>query len=150
MDLDEELKNDFTFSRFSPEKQDQIRQLVSYVTLMGLSGKDLISIGGRLERLDKIKERNNNKKIAVLYENRLKEHFSGSYYKRKFTFTSDNLVKYQLIAQTGYVANVDVKNLKTSESRNFVVEDFNVGSGQKKYLYKIALNIHHGFIKLDF
>lgn len=39
------------FKRFSKDKQEQIRQLVSFATLMGLSGKDLVSIGGKLDRI---------------------------------------------------------------------------------------------------
>lgn len=36
--------------RFSKEKMIQVEQLISYATLMGLTGTDLISIGGRIER----------------------------------------------------------------------------------------------------
>lgn len=36
--------------RFPKEKQEQVEQLMNYTTLMGLSGTDLISIGGRMER----------------------------------------------------------------------------------------------------
>lgn len=40
----------FKLKRFADEKQDQVEQLVAYATMLGLSGKDLISIGGRMER----------------------------------------------------------------------------------------------------
>lgn len=40
----------FKLKRFSDEKQDQVEQLVAYATMLGLSGKDLISIGGKMER----------------------------------------------------------------------------------------------------
>ena len=39
------------FRRFSAEKQDQIRALVNYATLMGLDGRDLVSIGNKLNRI---------------------------------------------------------------------------------------------------
>lgn len=45
------------FKRFSADKQEQIRQLVSFATLMGLTGKDLISIGGKLDRINQNRER---------------------------------------------------------------------------------------------
>jgi hypothetical protein len=40
----------FKLRRFSDEKQDQVEQLIGYATMLGLSGKDLISIGGKMER----------------------------------------------------------------------------------------------------
>jgi len=45
-----DVSNDLKFRRFGKEKQEQIRQLVVYATMMNLSGKDLISIGGVLDR----------------------------------------------------------------------------------------------------
>jgi hypothetical protein len=37
--------------RFSDEKKDQIEQLVSYATMLGLTGRDLVSIGGKMDRI---------------------------------------------------------------------------------------------------
>lgn len=51
------------FKRFPEEKQDQIRQLVGYATLMGLTGKDLVSIGGKLDRIKAARERASNLEI---------------------------------------------------------------------------------------
>ena len=36
--------------RFTAEKMVQIEQLMSYATLMGLTGEDLVSIGGKMAR----------------------------------------------------------------------------------------------------
>lgn len=49
------------FSRFPAEKQEQIRQLVAYTTLMGLTGKDLVSIGGKLDRVQQRREVDQNR-----------------------------------------------------------------------------------------
>ena len=54
------MEDDLIFKRFPADKQDQVRGLVEYATLMGLSGKDLISIGGKLDRLKAAAERNRN------------------------------------------------------------------------------------------
>jgi hypothetical protein len=59
MDDEEEL----VFKRFPADKQDQVRQLVGYAMLMGLSGKDLVSIGGKLDRLKLAREKNANLEI---------------------------------------------------------------------------------------
>lgn len=52
------------FKRFPAEKQDQVRGLVNYATLMGLTGKDLVSIGGKLDRLKDQRELARNKEIV--------------------------------------------------------------------------------------
>lgn len=36
--------------RFSDDKQDQIEQLISYATMLGLTGTDLVAIGGKMDR----------------------------------------------------------------------------------------------------
>ena len=36
--------------RFSKEKMQQVEQFIAYATLMGLTGEDLVSIGGKLTR----------------------------------------------------------------------------------------------------
>jgi len=59
--VDEEVT--IEFSRFSKEKQDQVRALVNYATLMGLNGKDLVSIGGKLDRVKARREINTNRAI---------------------------------------------------------------------------------------
>ena len=56
------------FRRFSKEKQEQVRGLVQYATLMGLSGKDLISIGGKLDRLKEQEQRKRNVEIVESFE----------------------------------------------------------------------------------
>ena len=40
-------------SRFTSDKQDLIEQFVEYAQLMGLSGRDLVAIGGKLDRESK-------------------------------------------------------------------------------------------------
>ena len=56
------------FKRFSADKQEQIRQLVAYTQLMGLTGKDLVSIGGKLDRIQRRKELESNLAIGLSYE----------------------------------------------------------------------------------
>jgi hypothetical protein len=58
--MDEE---ELVFKRFPADKQEQVRQLVGYATLMGLSGKDLVSIGGKLDRIKAARERASNMEI---------------------------------------------------------------------------------------
>jgi len=65
MTEDQELEKELIFKRFPEEKQEQVRGLVSYATLMGLTGKDLVSIGQKLVRMDVAHEkRSNSARIA--------------------------------------------------------------------------------------
>jgi hypothetical protein len=64
---------DLKFRRFDDNKQEQIRQLVGYCTLMGLTGKDLISIGNKLERIKKANEMEQNLAIGLSYQIKLVE-----------------------------------------------------------------------------
>lgn len=56
------------FKRFPAEKQEQVRGLVQYATLMGLTGKDLVSIGGKLDRLKESAERARNVEIVESFD----------------------------------------------------------------------------------
>lgn len=49
----------FKLSRFSNARQDQVEQLISYAEMLGLSGRDLVAIGGKMDR-----EQTKIKKIA--------------------------------------------------------------------------------------
>ena len=49
----------FKLNRFSEARQDQVEQLISYAELLGLSGRDLVAIGGKMDR-----ERAKAKKVA--------------------------------------------------------------------------------------
>ena len=40
----------FKLNRFSQARQDQVEQLISYAELLGLSGRDLVAIGGKMDR----------------------------------------------------------------------------------------------------
>ena len=44
-------QDEIIFCRFPEAKQPQVRQLVQWARLLGLTGRDLISIGGKLDRL---------------------------------------------------------------------------------------------------
>ena len=60
MNKEEEL----LFKRFPAEKQEQVRQLVAYAQLMGLDGKDLVSIGGKLDRIKATAEYKRNRSLV--------------------------------------------------------------------------------------
>ena len=40
----------FKLNRFSEARQDQVEQLIAYAELLGLTGRDLVAIGGKMDR----------------------------------------------------------------------------------------------------
>ena len=54
--------------RFSEGKQDQIEQLIGYATMLGLTGTDLVAIGGKIEREKKKEQRIANKALIAGFE----------------------------------------------------------------------------------
>ena len=59
---------ELTFKRFPENKQEQIRQFVAYAQMCGLSGKDIRSIGDKLDRERKAEERRQNMEIVKGFE----------------------------------------------------------------------------------
>lgn len=49
----------FKLNRFSEARQDQVEQLIAYAELLGLTGRDLVAIGGKMDR-----EKSKVKKLA--------------------------------------------------------------------------------------
>ena len=149
MELDQELEQDLTFRRFSPDKQDQIRQLVSYTTLLGLTGKDLISIGGRLERIEKTRVMRSNKAIAAPYMEQIEEMWSGGRnYSRRFIYRLESGKEYQI--ETDHWLSIKITNLATKKEKKMTMQHYEVGFSQRSKMYTIALNVHDGHIKFDF
>lgn len=60
--------SEITFKRFPENKQEQIRQFVAYAQMCGLSGKDIRSIGDKLDRERKAVERRQNMEIVKGFE----------------------------------------------------------------------------------
>lgn len=144
------------FKRFSAEKQEQVRQLVSYATLMGLSGKDLVSIGGKLDRIKARNESTAMIRIAEGYYHSIQPVSRPGKDGRTF----DEHRKWKYTDQEGKVwhfntdsrFSCDVRSIATGKRRHFYLEDYTLGRRLGKDGPKIAalLALHHGDIVLDF
>ena len=77
--MSESQEEELFFKRFPEEKQDQVRQLVSFATLMGLTGKDLVSIGGKLDRIRAATERVRLRGIVNDMELKVNKNDRGRY-----------------------------------------------------------------------
>lgn len=152
-DLTEEVL--LEFKRFAPEKQDQIRQLVSYATLMGLSGKDLISIGGKLDRVKERQQHEALVRIAEGYEAETKpvgrskqEQESNRWHKWRYVDANGVAWRFNTSSRWG----CEVTNESTGKTKRFSLEEYfpKSRSSSKIYKFNALLNLHHGKIMLNF
>lgn len=147
--MEDELFKELEFSRFAPEKQEQIRQLVSYTTMMGLTGKDLVSIGGKLDRMRARQETESNRKILLSMGVRpigkdpdMRERWA--YQQGSSLYHFDQADWYSV-----RVRNVTKGRTKTCD----IFERYNVGKfkiGNSHRLVQVMLNVAHGHIDLNF
>jgi hypothetical protein len=139
------------FKRFPAEKQEQIRQLVAYTTLMGLDGKDLISIGSRLNRIVERNEILKNRKIVEEMTIRTIGHDRDFYSRCAYT-SADGTVYH--IDQYSYsrsrISNTKTKHTKVISMPSYD-DRYKVGRWSFKgssLLPSIMLEIHYGKVQL--
>ena len=140
------------FKRFPENKQEQVRQLVAYAQLMGLDGKDLVSIGGKLDRIKAAAEYKRNKSLVETSFTFLNVgRDKGDYYLNSrwrintaggsYTFTAQGWDMYR------------VKSNKTGGIVNHrVTSDYSLGTGDyyKRRRYAVMLDVCNGLLPLNF
>jgi len=145
----DELYEELEFRRFPAEKQEQIRQLVAYTTLLGLTGKDLVSIGGKLDRIKTRQEIMDNRKAVQSMEIRAIGKDTST--RSRWAYKHDDT--------TFYFGNADwysvkIRNTKTNVSKTVTITEFyEFGKwrlGGNYHAANIMLNVYRGDIKLDF
>ena len=146
------------FKRFPEEKQEQIRQFVAYAQMCGLTGKDIRSIGDKLDRIRKSNERKQNMEIIKGFEclpvgldikqkGRNLEQCLDSRFKLKtargvYTFTS-------------HYSTYDIQSATTKTSVRYRIDAYdhelgaNIGWARRQR-YVVLLDISQGKLKLDF
>lgn len=137
------------FKRFSKEKQEQIHALVNYATLMGLDGKDLVSIGGKLDRIKTKRVTMQNREI-VQNMNISTIGNDGNCWER-WSYKDAAGTLYYFTSANWY--DVTIKNTKTGKKADCpVVEHYEFGrwhyKGNRYDLPNVMLNVYHGHIKL--
>lgn len=144
--------SELEFRRFPPEKQDQVRQLVSYATLLGLDGKDLISIGGKLDRLQLSIEHKKNMALIQPLLGQCKSIKRGEMMiYAHFLLTTPN-GNYEFRHDWD---SWSIKNRKTRAKRKHPANhnDYQFNRNVKHSVrkqYEILLDIAHGKLLLDF
>jgi hypothetical protein len=146
------MEEELLFKRFPANKQEQVRQLVAYAQLMGLDGKDLVSIGGKLDRIKSSAEARRNKSLiesSFIFLNVGKDR--GEY-------ALNNRWRIQTVGgsytfESGSWGTYRVKSNKTGAVRSHTAnEEYCLGTGDyyKRRRYAMMLDIANGVFPLNF
>ena len=145
----DELYEELNFKRFAPEKQEQIRQLVAYTTMLGLTGKDLVSIGGKLDRIKARNEINDNRNLVLTIP--VRTIGKDDTMRTRWAYVYDGTTYH--FTDPGWWS-VKIKNTKTNKTKTVVISEFyefgKFNINGNRYLPNIMLNVYRGDIKLDF
>jgi hypothetical protein len=130
--------------RFDPQKHEQLKGLLEWCALMGLSGKDLVSLGGHIDRANRAAEAKGNLALAETIQ---------------FDKVGDSEDRWSYLTPTGRYTFQDtswnrvvVVNNKTKVRKHFTLEHHEIGrvGWKKRERIQCALNLIHGKIVLDF
>lgn len=151
---------EIVFKRFSKDKQEQIRQFVSYAQMCGLSGADIRSIGDKLDRERKSEERRQNMEIINGFpclpigddkrHEKHKNYFQQVLDRRFKLKTARGAYNFQQDYQ-----NWSVKSLTTGVTKHYSNNnwDYELSASltwERRGRYTLLLDISQGKLKLDF
>ena len=148
--VDEEVA--IEFSRFPQEKQDQVRALVNYATLMGLNGKDLVSIGGKLDRVRTRREINANRAIVSGMDLRTIGKDKDFWTNNRWAWVDGQGTRYYF-EDVSY-GSVFITNTKTKQNLRCRYDSWKMPDTgrwsvrRNSCLPSIMMGVHHGLIKL--
>lgn len=136
--------------RFDPKKYDQLEGLLQWCQLMGLSGKDLVSLGGHIDRLQTRQATESN--LAIIRG--IKLLCVGADVKpdtRCVVKTATGRYRFDFDGY-GYGDLVTVTSYGTKVKRSHKVGQYDLGrmNWRKRNLYSALLDWHHGHLVLDF
>jgi len=136
------------FRRFAQEKQDQIRALVNYATLMGLDGKDLVSIGGKLNRI--VVKRNISANEQIVSSMNIRPIGNDRSCYNRWAYISGTGTTYHCSCS---YSRYEITNTATKKkAAGYISERFDFSRRfnimENRELGQIMLNVYHGNIKL--
>lgn len=143
----------FKLNRFSDEKMIQVEQLIAYATLLGLSGEDLVSIGGKISREQSKAKKINNMEIVKSFEclpigrDRITEN--SVRFKLKTTAGSYNFENMDHWNQWE-IFSLKTKTRKMHSTGMWEYELPKTSSYQTRSRYALLLDIANGRLQLNF
>lgn len=149
--MNEEDTETLVFKRFPEDKQEQVRGLVNYALLMGLNGKDLVSIGGKLDRIKIRREEQRNEEIVKSIK--VDKVGKDKDMRNRWSYKVGD-VRYYFQAGGGWYNSVSITNSKTGVRRHFTYDQYHVSRRlnieRNYYLPHVMLAVHDGTIQLNF
>lgn len=138
-------------ARFSADKQDLIEQFVEYAQLMGLSGRDLMAIGGKLDRESKKEIKKANMAIVKGFDCLTIGNDARWQMDIRFKLKTPNGAYNFEIGPY----SVEIVSLKTKVKQRHSIDPWEyelprVSEWRTRSRYTILLDIAAGQIKLDF
>lgn len=133
--------------RFDKQKHEQLEGLLQWCQLMGLTGKDLVSLGGHIDRAEKTAEAKKNRTLAESIEfepvgadKEMSNKWSLKTINGRYTFESSSWHQ------------IYVTSNKTKVRKKFNLEYYELGrlGWRNRDRLQSALNIVNGKIVLDF
>ena len=138
--------------RFPEEKHDQIKQLMSYIELCGVTGKDLVSIGGYIDRSRKAAQ-------SKIWAERVKSYNIEPVGKdgprnvyERFRIKNADGTGYTFV-NDGWTDRWTILSNKTLVKKSYQASSREWPSSYsygKQQLYDMVLDINDGLFKLDF
>ena len=155
---DTEQEKELVFRRFPEEKQEQVRQLVAYTTLMGLTGKDLVSIGGKLARIEEKKEAIRLIEIAKSYESSIVPAGKNAKERKNnegstWIYTDVSGQKWRF--ETNSMWSINIRSMSTGKNKHvYLNNSLPMGVRRscrgKTYMYNALIALHQGEFTLNF
>ena len=138
-------------NRFSADRQEQLEYFVEYAQLMGLSGKDLVAIGGKIEREQKKERKIAN--MAVVQEFECLPIGKDSVYQIDDRFKLKTIAGAYNFYYDGW-DRYEVLSLKTKVQKVITVHSWDYDlpktDHRTRARYAVLLDIASGRTKLDF
>ena len=137
--------------RFDKAKHEQLEGLLQWCQLMGLSGRDLVSLGGHIDRLQVRSEIEQNRRIVEsIHLDKVGKDIRPE--ERWTIKTASGRYLFEL-EYGDYRDAVYVTSYKTKLKKKFrLYTHYNLGKmhWRKRKKYEVLLEYHHGRILLDF
>jgi hypothetical protein len=147
------MEDEVFFKRFPLDQQEQIRSLVNYSILMGLSGKDLISIGNRLERIKRNQDLVHTQKLL----SEMKPYrVGGEIYTRFNLKTNTDTYRFKRANDYYYDYQWSITNVKTKAEMMYTSTNPYEYALEKrisitiKAQQAVLLDVAHGKLILNF
>lgn len=140
--------------RFPESKHEQIRQLMSYIEMCGVSGRDLVSIGGYIDRRTISAHYQNAKQRVQEYIDQGTVRTIGSDHKDQIM----NRFKYKTLNgdynfETSGWSFWRVVNVQTKTKQNITPQDRTWPSyvhWTRRHFYNVVLDVAEGHVQLNF